>query len=61
MIKKERWDGRSRIPTKQYKENYDRIFKKEKTLSEMLAEGFEKEQRDLGEEWAQKKKNNGTT
>jgi hypothetical protein len=27
MIKKEKWDGRSRIPTKQYKENYDRIFK----------------------------------
>ena len=56
MIKKEKWDGRSRIPTKQYKENYDKIFKKEKTLSEMLAEGFEKEQRDQGAEWAQKKK-----
>jgi len=26
-----KWDGRSRIPTKQYKENYDLIFgKKEK-------------------------------
>jgi len=29
--KKDRpWDGRSRISTKQYKENYDEIFKKEK-------------------------------
>ena len=30
--KKDRpWDGRSRIPTQQYKDNYDEIFKKEKT------------------------------
>jgi hypothetical protein len=28
MTKKERWDGRSRIPTKKYKENYDSIFGK---------------------------------
>jgi len=29
--KKDRpWDGRSRIPTKQYKENYNEIFKKTK-------------------------------
>ena len=29
--KKDRpWDGRSRIPTQQYKENYDQIFKKQK-------------------------------
>ena len=26
-----RWDGRSRIPTKQYKDNYNEIFKKHKT------------------------------
>ena len=31
--KKDRpWDGRSRISTKQYKENYDEIFKKQKTI-----------------------------
>ena len=31
--KKDRpWDGRSRISTKQYKENYNEIFKKEKTI-----------------------------
>ena len=28
-----RWDGKSRIPTKQYKENYDKIFKKQKTIT----------------------------
>ena len=31
--KKDRpWDGRSRIPTRQYKDNYNEIFKKEKTI-----------------------------
>ena len=31
--KKDRpWDGRSRIPTQQYKENYNEIFKKQKTI-----------------------------
>jgi len=30
--KKDRpWDGRSRIPTQQYKDNYNKIFKKSKT------------------------------
>jgi len=28
-----RWDGRSRISTQQYKDNYNEIFKKEKTTS----------------------------
>ena len=28
-----KWDGRSRIPTKKYKENYDRIFKEKKKVS----------------------------
>ena len=33
--KKDRpWDGRSRIPTQQYKDNYDEIFKKHKTTTE---------------------------
>ena len=32
--KKDRpWDGRSRISTKQYKENYDKIFKEQKTIT----------------------------
>ena len=30
--KDRRWDGRSRIPTQQYKDNYDEIFKKHKTI-----------------------------
>ena len=29
--KDRRWDGRSRIPTQQYKDNYNEIFKKHKT------------------------------
>ena len=32
--KKDRpWDGRSRIPTQQYKDNYNEIFTKEKTTT----------------------------
>lgn len=32
--KKDRpWDGRSRIPTQQYKDNYDEVFKKQKTIT----------------------------
>ena len=31
--KKDRpWDGRSRIPTQQYKDNYDKIFEQHKTI-----------------------------
>jgi len=34
-MKKEKWDGRSRPSTEEYKENYDRIFgKKEENLPE---------------------------
>ena len=53
MTKKEKgrqWDGRSRPTTDKYKENYNRIFKKEKTLHEELMEGFEKEQREQEED-----------
>jgi hypothetical protein len=54
MTKKEKgrlWDGRSRPATDKYKENFDRIFgKKEKTLSEQLQEGFEKEQNGITKE-----------
>ena len=31
--KDRRWDGRSRVSTKQYKENYNEIFKKEKKIT----------------------------
>ena len=32
--KKPQWDGRSRIPTQQYKDNYNEIFKKEKKITQ---------------------------
>ena len=39
------WDGISRPTNDKYKKEFDRIFgKKEKTTSELLMEGFEKEQ-----------------
>ena len=45
------WDGRSRPSTDLYKKNFDKIFgKKEKTTSELLMEGFKKEQEDLKDE-----------
>jgi len=50
-MKKEKWDGRSRPPTKKYEENYDRIFgKKEKTLHEMAMEGYEEEKKSYEDE-----------
>tara|TARA_R100000008_G_scaffold14680_1_gene7151 strand:+ start:299 stop:460 length:162 start_codon:yes stop_codon:yes gene_type:complete len=38
-----KWDGRSRPSNDLYKKNYNEIFK-EKSVSELLQEGFEKEQ-----------------
>ena len=50
-MKKEKWDGRSRPPTKKYEENYNRIFgKKEKTLHEMAMEGYEEEKKSYEDE-----------
>ena len=43
------WDGRSRTTNDKYKEEFDRIFKKEKSVSELLQEGFEEEQKELEE------------
>jgi hypothetical protein len=34
-IKKEKWDGRSRISTEKYKENWNDIFGKEVTLKDL--------------------------
>ena len=45
MKKKFKYDGKSRPSNDLYKKEFDRIFgKKEKTLSEMLHEGFKMEQ-----------------
>jgi hypothetical protein len=50
-MKKEKWDGRSRPSTEEYKENYNRIFgKKEKTLHEMAMEGYEEEKESYEDE-----------
>ena len=49
--KKDRpWDGRSRPSDDKYRKEFDRIFKKEKTLHEELMEGFEQEKKMYEEE-----------
>ena len=50
MSKKKKFDGISRPSNDLYRKNFDEIFKKEKTLSEMLDEGFEKEQKEREED-----------
>ncbi len=45
-----KWDGKSRISNEKYRSDFDRIFKKEKTLHEELMEGFKKEQEELEKE-----------
>ena len=45
------FDGITRPSTDLYRENFNKIFgKKEKTTSELLMEGFEKEQEELEKE-----------
>jgi hypothetical protein len=49
--KKDRpWDGRSRPSDDKYRKEFDRIFKKEKTLHEELMEGFKEEKKMYEEE-----------
>jgi len=43
------WDGKSRVSNDTYRKRFDEIFKKEKTVSELLQEGFEEEQEYLKE------------
>ena len=43
------WDGKSRVSNDLYRKRFDEIFKKEKTTSELLQEGFEEEQEYLKE------------
>ena len=42
--KAKQWDGKSRVSNETYRQNWNDIFKKEKTLHEELMEGFNKEQ-----------------
>jgi hypothetical protein len=44
------WDGRSRPPSDLYKKRFEEIFgKKEKSVSELLEEGFKEEQKEESE------------
>ena len=38
------WDGKSRVSNETYRQRWNEIFKKEKSVSELLQEGFDKEQ-----------------
>ena len=44
--KGKQWDGKSRVSNDTYRKRFNEIFKKEKTTSELLEEGFEKEQEE---------------
>ena len=39
-----KWDGKSRISNDTYRKRWNEIFNKEKSVSELLQEGFEEEQ-----------------
>ena len=52
-MKKEKgrqWDGKSRISNNTYRQRWNEIFKKEKSVSELLQEGFDEEQNGTTEE-----------
>ena len=48
--KARQWDGKSRVSNETYRQNWNDIFKKEKTLHEELMEGFNEEQNGTTEE-----------
>ena len=49
--KGKKWDGKSRISNDLYRENFNKIFGvKEKSVSELLQEGFDEEQNGTTEE-----------
>jgi len=48
--KGKQWDGKSRVSNETYRQNWNDIFKKEKTLHEELMEGFNEEQYGTTEE-----------
>ena len=41
------WDGKSRVSNETYRQRWNEIFNKEKSVSELLQEGFEEEQMTL--------------
>ena len=50
MSKKEKWDGVTRPSNDLYRKRFDEIFKKQKTTSELLREGYEEEKKMLENE-----------
>ena len=50
MSKKEKWDGVTRQTNELYRKRFDEIFKKQKTTSELLREGYEEEKKMLENE-----------
>ena len=50
MSKKEKWDGVTRPSNDLYRKRFDEIFKKEKTTSELLREGYDEEKKMLENE-----------
>ena len=51
MVKKEKWDGKSRPSTDKYRDNFDKIFGQKKFNR------LQQEQRDLDESYQQSKRN----
>ncbi len=49
-MKKEKFDGVTRPSNDTYRKRWNEIFRKEKTTSELLREGFKKEQEELEKE-----------
>jgi len=45
--KARQWDGKSRVSNETYRQNWNDIFKKEKTLHEELMEGYEEEKNEI--------------
>jgi len=44
------WDGKSRVSNETYRQNWNDIFKKEKTLHEVAIEGYEEEKKSYEDE-----------
>ena len=53
-MKKEKFDGITRPSNDLYRKRFDEIFKKEKTTSELLMEGYEEEKKQLRLSWYRK-------
>ena len=50
MTNGRRWDGKSRVSNDVYRKRFDEIFKKDKSLVEVLEEGFKEEQEEQSDD-----------